>query len=152
MGNVKISIITVCYNSSETIEDTIKSVIGQSYSNIEYIIIDGASSDNTLEIIKKYQDQITKVISEKDNGFYDAINKGIGLTSGEIVAILNSDDLYQDENVIHDVLDLFDTKNLDASYADLVYVDRTETNKIIRYWKSGYYKEGMFCLLTLHSL
>lgn len=140
----KVSIITVCYNSFETIEDTIKSVTNQSYKNIEYIIIDGSSTDNTLDIIKKYQDKITKIVSEKDNGFYDAINKGIKMVSGEIVAILNSDDLYEDSDVIKDMVEIFESKNLEASYSDLVYVDKIDTRKVIRYWKSGDYKEGMF--------
>lgn len=142
--NPKVSIITVCHNSEITIEDTIQSVIGQTYSNIEYIIIDGLSSDNTLNIVKKYQDKLSKIISEKDNGLYDAINKGIKIATGDIVAILNSDDLYQDNNVIADVVSLFEKQHLDACYADLVYVDRSDTSKTVRYWKSGSYKDGLF--------
>lgn len=144
MGNTKISIITVCYNSEKTIEDTIKSVVSQSYPNIEYIIIDGVSTDNTLEIVNKYQEKISKIISEKDNGLYDAINKGINIASGEIIAILNSDDLYQDNKVIEEVVELFRKDNLETCYGDLVYVDRLDTSKTIRYWKSGNYKEGLF--------
>lgn len=140
----KVSIITVCFNSAETIDDTIQSVVNQSYKNIEYIIVDGLSNDNTLEIVKKYQNNIAKIISEKDKGLYDAINKGIKMATGEIISILNSDDLYQDKEVINDIVNLFETKNLDASYGDLVYVDRLNTDKVIRYWKSGKYKEGMF--------
>ena len=142
--NPKVSIVTVCYNSGDTIEDTIKSVLNQSYSNIEYIIIDGLSTDNTLEIVNKYQDKIAEVISEKDNGLYDAINKGIELSSGEIVAILNSDDLYQDNKVIEDVITLFEKDSLETCYGDLVYVDRIDTSKTIRYWKSGEYEDGLF--------
>ena len=103
--NTKISIITVCYNSAKTIEDTILSVINQTYNNIEYIIVDGLSTDNTLEIVNKYQDKIAKVVSEKDAGLYDAINKGIGLATGEIIANINSDDFYIDNNVIADVVE-----------------------------------------------
>lgn len=142
--NPKVSIITVCYNSEKTIEDTILSVINQSYTNIEYIVIDGVSTDNTLSIINKYKDKITTIISEKDNGIYDAINKGIRLASGDIIANLNSDDFYIDNNVIADVVATFEKEKTDTLYADLYYVDAVDTNKIVRYWKSKQYKEGLF--------
>jgi glycosyltransferase involved in cell wall biosynthesis len=142
--NSKVSIITVCYNSEKTIEDTIKSVINQSYPNIEYIVIDGVSNDNTLAIISKYKDKITKIVSEKDKGIYDAINKGIRLATGDIIANLNSDDFYIDNNVIADVVATFENEKTDTLYADLYYVDAVDTNKIVRYWKSKQYKEGLF--------
>lgn len=142
--NPKISIITVCYNSEKTIEDTILSVINQTYDNIEYIIIDGLSTDNTLEIVNKYQDKITKVVSEKDAGLYDAINKGIRLATGEIIANLNSDDFYIDNNVITDVIAKIEEEKADTLYADLYYVDSTDTNKIVRNWISGAYQKGLF--------
>lgn len=144
MEETKVSIITVCYNSEETIEDTIKSVINQNYSNIEYIIIDGLSTDNTLEIINKYQDKIAKIVSEKDEGLYDAINKGIGLATGNIIANLNSDDFYIDNNVISDVVEKFIQEKAEALYADLYYVDAIDTNKVVRKWVSGHYKDGLF--------
>jgi glycosyltransferase len=140
----KVTVITVCYNSSKTIEDTIKSVINQSYSNIEYIIIDGLSTDNTLEIVNKYREKISIIISEKDNGLYDAINKGINLATGEIIANLNSDDFYIDNNVITDVVETFEKEKTNTLYADLYYVDALDTNKITRHWKSGNYKDGQF--------
>lgn len=139
-----ISIITVCFNSGVTIEDTIKSVINQTYSNIEYIIVDGVSTDNTLETVNSYNDKIDLIISEKDNGLYDAINKGIKHAKGDIIGILNSDDLYEDNNVITDVVNLISKENLDGCYADLNYVDKYDTNKVVRHWKSGSYKDGMF--------
>jgi len=142
--NLKISIITVCYNSSKTIEDTIKSVLSQSYSNIEYIIIDGLSTDNTLDIINKYKDQITSIVSKKDNGLYDAINKGIDLATGDIIANLNSDDFYIDNNVITDIVTKFEQEKTDLLYSDLYYVEEENTNKVTRYWKSGEYKKGLF--------
>ncbi|HRP58868.1 MAG TPA: glycosyltransferase family 2 protein, partial [Vicingus sp.] len=138
--NPKVSIITVCYNSEKTIEDTIKSVANQSYPNIEYIVIDGGSTDNTLAIIDKYKDKISTVISEKDHGIYDAINKGIKLATGDIIANLNSDDFYIDSDVITDVVATFENEKTDTLYADLYYVDAVDTNKIIRYWKSKQYK------------
>lgn len=142
--NPKVSIITVCYNSERTVEDTLQSVINQSYPNIEYIVIDGVSTDNTLAIINKYKDKISIIISEKDRGIYDAINKGIKLANGEIIANLNSDDFYIDNNVIADVVTTFEKEKTDTLYADLYYVDAVDTNKIVRYWKSKKYTEGLF--------
>lgn len=140
----KVSIITVCYNSAKTIEDTIQSVINQTYENIEYIIVDGLSTDNTLEIVNKYKDRIAKVVSEKDAGLYDAINKGIGLATGEIIANLNSDDFYIDNNVITDVVTKMQETKSDTLYADLYYVEAIDTNKVTRNWVSGEYKKQMF--------
>jgi len=142
--NPKVTIITVCCNSAKTIEDTIQSVINQTYNNIEYIIVDGLSTDNTLEIVNKYQDKITKLVSEKDAGLYDAINKGIGLATGEIIANINSDDFYIDNNVIADVVTKMEEEKSDTLYADLYYVDTIDTNKVTRNWVSGAYKKGMF--------
>lgn len=142
--NPKVSIITVCYNSAKTIEDTIQSVINQTYDIIEYIIVDGLSTDNTLEIVNKYQDKIAKIVSEKDAGLYDAINKGIELATGEIIANINSDDFYIDNNVITDVVAKMEEDKSDTLYADLYYVDTISTNKVTRNWVSGQYKKGMF--------
>lgn len=96
----KISIVTVCFNSGKTIEATIKSVVVQKYQNIEYIVIDGLSTDNTLDIVRNYSDFITKVVSEKDNGVYDAMDRGIQLATGNVIGFLNSDDLFVDEQVV----------------------------------------------------
>ena len=142
--NLKISIITVCFNSGQTINDTIQSVLNQSYQYIEYIIIDGLSNDNTLDIANKYKDKIDYIISEKDDGMYDAINKGISLASGDIIGILNADDFYTDNDVIKDVVNKLSQSKCRALYANLYYVDRLNTNKIIRYWKSGYYSAKRF--------
>jgi glycosyltransferase len=141
---MKVSIITISYNSAETIEDTIKSVVSQDYPNIEYIIIDGASKDDTLSIVEKYKDKIAKVVSEKDKGIYDAMNKGVENATGDIIGILNSDDYYFDESVISEVVRLFEKEKTDGLYADLVYVDRADSDKVIRYWKSGEYQPGKF--------
>lgn len=144
MNKPKFSIITVCFNSEKTIEDTLLSVISQTYSNIEYIVIDGKSTDETLAIINKYKDNIATIVSEKDNGFYDAINTGINYATGEYVAILNSDDFYLSTTVIEDIVNLFIKSNADAVYGDLQYVDRFDTNTITRNWISKNYVEGMF--------
>ncbi|WP_198018167.1 glycosyltransferase family 2 protein [Hippea jasoniae] len=139
-----VSIITVVYNNKDTIKDAIESVLNQTYENIEYIVIDGASTDGTVDIVKSYGNRIDKFISKKDNGIYDAMNKGINLASGDIIGILNSDDFYVDSKVIEKVVEVFKDKNVDSVYGDLVYVDKDDTDKIIRYWKSKEYKEGLF--------
>lgn len=139
---MKVSIITIAYNSAETIEDTIKSIIAQDYSNIEYIIIDGGSTDKTLSIVDKYKDSITTIISEPDKGIYDAMNKGVQNATGDIVGILNSDDLYANKSIVTRIVNAIGSK--DSIYADLVYVDRDNTDKVNRYWKSGKYKKGIF--------
>jgi len=141
---MKVSIITVCYNNSETIESTIQSVISQNYSNIEYIIVDGLSTDDTLKITERYKNKITKIISEKDDGIYDAINKGILLATGDIIAILHADDFYTNENVISSIANEFNQKNVDAVYGDLQYVDRVNTNIVKRNWSSGEYLKDNF--------
>jgi len=142
---MKVSIITITYNSAATVEDTLKSVVDQDYPNIEYLIIDGKSKDNTLQIVDKYKDKITKVVSEKDKGLYDALNKGIALASGDIVGMLHSDDLYATNQVISDIVKTFESNpGAEGVYADLVFVDRNDINKITRTWESGDYEEGDF--------
>lgn len=141
---MKFSIITVCYNAQETIEDTLRSIQRQSYENIEHIVIDGASTDSTLDIIRNYENGIDCLVSEPDHGIYDAMNKGIGLASGEVVAFLNADDLYVDQFVIERIAGLFAKTPVDACYTDLIYVDPNDLDKIVRYWQSSDYKKGLF--------
>jgi len=138
---MKISIITVSYNSAATIEDTIKSVIGQNYTDWEYIIVDGGSTDGTLDIIKKYQSKITKVISEPDQGIYDAMNKGVGAVTGEVVGIINSDDFYCDNGILKKVAEVLSSSMVDAVYGDLLYVDRLNVKKVVRRWEAGEYNQ-----------
>lgn len=134
---MKISIITPSFNSASTIADTINSVLSQDYFDIEYIIVDGGSKDSTVKIIKSYGEKIAKFVSEKDNGIYDAMNKGIKMASGDVVGILNSDDFYPDASVISDVAKAFNINMSDSVYGDLDYVDWDETTKIIRKWRAG---------------
>jgi len=141
---MKISLITVSYNSQDTIEDTLESVIAQQNCDLEYIVIDGGSTDKTLEILDKYKDHINILLSEKDNGIYDAMNKGIQLATGDLVGILNSDDVFAYENVLSNVIEKFKDPSIDALYGDLVYVDRKELDKVKRKWISGPYKVGSF--------
>lgn len=139
---MKISIITVSFNSAKTIEDTIKSVLNQDYSDVEYILIDGYSSDQTMEIVNRYKSDIEYILSEPDNGIYDAMNKGIKASKGDVIGILNSDDVYENSSVISNMIKTL--KDSDGVYADLVYVQQNNLNHIKRYWKSGKYKFGSF--------
>jgi glycosyltransferase involved in cell wall biosynthesis len=144
---MKISIITVCYNSERYIQFAMASVLEQTYKNIEYIVVDGSSTDSTLDIIKEYEPRFNghmRWVSEPDKGIYDAMNKGIAMASGDIVGILNSDDAYASADVISDIMRSFTTQTCDAVYGDLVYVDATNTDKIKRYWKAGQYRKQLF--------
>ena len=116
---MKVSIITVTYNSGKYLEDCIESVVKQRYKNIEHIIVDGKSNDNTLAIIKKYESHISKWISETDKGMYDAINKGIVMATGDIIGILNSDDMLDTDDVISSIVKAFEEQQTDAVYGDL---------------------------------
>jgi len=138
---MKISLITPSYNSASTIARTIDSVIAQNYSDLEYIIIDGASTDNTKDIVSNYQKQINiKFASESDAGIYEAMNKGIKLASGEVVGILNSDDMFDNENVLMNVATAFNDNKIAGVYGDVKYFS-DDVNKITRYWRAGEYRE-----------
>lgn len=141
---MKISIITVVWNNESTIEDAIQSVLSQTYQDIEYIIIDGASSDGTIDTIKKYENNIAHFISEPDKGIYDAMNKGIKLATGDVIGILNSDDVYFDQYIIEKVMNTFLEENVASVYGDLYYVKQDDLNTPVRYWKSSEYKKGSF--------
>ncbi len=142
---MKISIITITYNSENTVEDTIRSVVDQDFPDIEYIIVDGKSTDKTVDIINRYAAHVDKFVSEKDKGLYDALNKGIALATGEVVGMLHSDDVYADKNVISRVAQTFAIDpGTDAVYADLVFVDRSDTSKVLRTWKAGEYEKDAF--------
>ncbi|MBL7890328.1 MAG: glycosyltransferase [Bacteroidia bacterium] len=141
---LKISIITVCYNSADTIESTVQSVISQDHPDIEYIIVDGGSTDGTLAILDKYRSSFSKFISEKDDGIYDALNKGIALTTGDIIGILHADDFYESSTILSDVIKTFNEKDVDCVYGDLQYVDRLDTAIVKRNWVSGHYKKENF--------
>lgn len=131
---MKVSLITVCFNSQKTIESTILSVINQCYENIEYIIVDGGSIDNTISIIKKYENFISKFISEPDFGLYDALNKGILLSTGNLIGILNSDDVFYSSDTISDIVKFHKKNDIDASIGDIVQLNNK--GKIIRLYTS----------------
>lgn len=141
---MKISIITVTYNSAKTIADTIRSINEQTYPNIEHIIIDGSSKDNTLDIINNISNRVCKIVSEPDKGIYDAMNKGITLATGDVIGILNSDDFYASPDVISKIITTFEKGDCDAVYGDLDYVDSKNVSKIVRFWKAKEYKKRAF--------
>lgn len=140
---MKISVITASYNSSSTIADTLRSVAEQDYTDIEHIIIDGGSKDNTMEIVRSFP-HVAISISEKDKGIYDAMNKGVQRATGDIVAILNSDDFYNSSYVLSAVAFQFRDQNIDAVYGDLQYVKQDNTNIVSRYWKAGKFSPSKF--------
>jgi len=140
----KVSIITVCFNSCRTIRDTIESVLAQDYGAIEYIIVDGGSTDGTLEVIQEYRERISTLVSEPDRGIYDAMNKGIDLATGEIVGMLNSDDFYIDEKVVTDLVGAMRRDGVEAVFADLIYVDKLDVGRVRRYYDSSRWTPGRF--------
>ena len=141
---MKISIITVVFNNESTISTAIESVLNQTYKDIEYIIIDGKSTDNTLEIINRYASSIGRIVSEPDGGIYDAMNKGIALATGEVIGILNSDDVYADNNVLYNIMQEFNEPTIDVVYGNLVYVKNNDLNQVVRKWQSERYYPKFF--------
>ena len=134
---MKISIITVCYNSAETIGDTMRSVACQAHPDIEHIVVDGASTDDTLAIVRAFPLRLSHVVSERDAGIYDAMNKGLGLASGDLVGFLNADDMLADPETISRVAAAVDGAEVDAVYGDLSYVRKDRPDEVLRYWRSG---------------
>jgi glycosyltransferase involved in cell wall biosynthesis len=140
---MKVTIITSSFNSALTIKDTLESVANQTYDNIEHIIIDGASKDDTLKIVSEYP-SVSKVISEPDKGIYDAMNKGLQLATGDIIGILNSDDFYPHSHIISKVVSCMNNHKSDTLFADLQFVDSLNTDKITRTWHAGSFKKNKF--------
>jgi len=141
---MKVSVITVCLNSKETITQTLKSIQSQDYDDIEHLIIDGVSTDGTIDIIKKHESKSCKLISEPDKGLYDAMNKGISKATGDIIGILNADDFYASFDVVSKIVELMESQKLDAAFGDLVYVDLEDISKEVRFWKASNYMPGAF--------
>ena len=141
---MKVSIITASFNNRDTIEDSIRSVLSQKYENIEYIVVDGGSSDGTVEIVKKYHEKIAKFISEPDDGMYHALNKGLKMSSGDIIGFLHADDIYAHSMVIDWIVSRMMNCHTESCYGDLLYVHKKDINKIFRRWRSCYYTDGLF--------
>jgi glycosyltransferase len=140
----KVSLITVTFNADQYLEACFSSVKLQQNADIEYIVIDGGSTDNTLEIIKTNESLISHFISEKDQGMYDALNKGIRRATGDVIGILNADDIFASSNVLSQVVKMMDESGADILYGDLDYIDPKSNDKIIRQWRSSKYKPGLF--------
>lgn len=142
MQDLKISLITVAFNAGNTIERCIQSVIRQTFKNVEYIIIDGVSTDSTIQVIDQYKEYINIFLSEPDHGIYDAMNKGIRLATGDVVGLLNADDFFKDNSILGTVAETFKQQNTPIIYGDLDFVN--SQGKIVRKWRSGQYAQGMF--------
>ncbi|MGP4846102.1 glycosyltransferase family 2 protein [Marinobacter sp. 1Y8] len=141
LENPKVSIITVCFNSDTTIRDTLNSVRAQSFLNIEHIIVDGGSSDRTMDIVTEFQGGLGPVVSEPDKGLYDAMNKGVGMASGDIIGILNSDDFYESDDVIEAVVGVFlKDPNLDMVFGDVVFVNPPDLCTVTRFYRAGHFR------------
>lgn len=142
---MKISIVTATWNSAGTLRDTLESVLGQSHEDFEHIIVDGLSSDATLDIVREYEPRYAgrlRVICGKDKGIYDAMNKGIAAATGDVIGILNSDDFYADSEVLAKVAEAMD--GVDAVYGNLDFVDENDTRKVVRRWQGSQHKRGGF--------
>ncbi len=136
-----ISLITATFNSEDTIRSTLESVRLQDYANLEYIVIDGGSTDNTRAIVEQYGDMVSIFESERDNGIYDALNKGIKKASGDVVGFLHSDDFFSSYDVLSKIAEQFQQRSLDAVYSDLDYVDPSDSSRVVRHWHSGEFSE-----------
>ena len=141
---MKVSIITVAFNSAATIRDTIESVLSQDYPQIEYIVVDGGSTDGTLDIAKEYGSRIDRLVSEPDRGIYDAMNKRIGLATGDVIGFLNSDDMYIDSKAVSQLMAAMNSQKTDCVFADLIYVAPDNTSKVLRYYNSARFKPSLF--------
>lgn len=138
---MKVSIITATYNSEKTLQDTLISVESQTYQDIEYIVVDGLSTDGTLDLVKRISSRVTKIVSEKDKGIYDALNKGVEMATGDIIGFIHSDDILARSDIIEKVVSEFERSGAALVYGDLVFIDRNNINRTKRYWRSGSFKK-----------
>lgn len=141
---MKITVITVTYNSAATVVDTLQSVAAQSHPDIEHLVIDGGSTDGTLALVQSHGPHVARVVSERDRGIYDAMNKGLALATGEVVCFLNSDDFYPSTTVLESVCKSLTEETVDAVYGDLCYVKQDNVKLIVRFWRSSPFKPGLF--------
>lgn len=138
--NMKISIITVCYNRASVIQKAIESVLAQTYKNIEYIVVDGASTDGSMKVIESYKNRIQRIVSEPDHGMYEAINKGIRMATGDVVGLMHSDDYFYDNQTVESIAQAFEESGADLVYGNGVYVEHDRTERMVRKWISGEYQ------------
>ncbi|MEO8856426.1 MAG: glycosyltransferase family 2 protein [Burkholderiaceae bacterium] len=142
---MKISVVTVAFNSAATIADTLRSISSQSHADVEHLVIDGGSTDGTLDIVRSWTGHAVRLVSEPDEGIYDAMNKGFALASGEIIGFLNSDDFYASSSVLAEVVEVFRNASVGACHADLAYVT-PDNRRVVRYWQSKSFVKGAFAL------
>lgn len=142
--HMRISVITVCFNSAASIADTLESVAAQTYPTIEHIVIDGASTDDTVSIVRSRGGRVAHLVSEPDLGIYDAMNKGIGLATGEVIGFINSDDFYPSPTILETVASAFEDPRIQACWGDLCYVRQHDTSQVVRYWRSSSFQPGLF--------
>jgi glycosyltransferase len=139
---MKVTIVTVSFNSARTIADTLRSVAGQAYGDIEHIVIDGGSRDATASIVRQHGQRVSRFVSEPDKGIYDAMNKGLAFATGEFIGYLNADDTYAGDSVVSRVAEAAARAPVDAIFGDLVYVDEKEGERVIRRWRAGAFSMG----------
>lgn len=143
---LKFSVVTAVYNNRETVAQALDSVLSQTYPIVESIVIDGESTDGTLEVLDSYRSYLGSLVSERDNGIYDALNKGIKRSTGDVVGFLHADDVFENNDVLAKIAAIFENPNIDAVYGDLVYVQHNDISKVVRYWKSGHYDVSLLSL------
>lgn len=141
---MKLTVITVCYNSAAYIADSLRSVDSQTWQDFEHIIVDGGSADDTMKIVRSDSQSWRRWISEADRGIYDAMNKGIRMAAGEVIGFINSDDFYTSPHVLAKVADVFRDPSVDACYGDLCYVKQDDIASVVRYWRSSVFRPGLF--------
>ena len=143
---ITISVVTATWNCVDTISDCLDSIATQSWGDIEHVVIDGASTDGTFVVLKARRDAIAVLVSEQDKGIYDALNKGVERSTGEVIGFLHADDIYADENVLADVAAVFQDPEVQAVYGDLQYVQKQDTNRVVRYWRSARFSPGRLAM------
>jgi len=141
---MRISVVTVTWNSAATVADTVRSVNAQTHPDVEHVIVDGASTDGTLAIVRELGQKLGPIVSERDGGIYDAMNKGLRLATGDIVGLINSDDVLASADVLATIATAFNSAEVDAVYGDLCYVRQNDISRIVRYWRSSPFRPGAF--------
>ncbi len=141
---MKISVITVVFNRASTIADALESVLGQSHPSVEHVVIDGGSTDGTARILESYRSRISKLVMEKDRGMYDALNKGIRMSTGEVIGVLHSDDFFSGRDTLAKVAGAFRDPKVESVYGDLLFVSPENPEQVVRTWRSSAYRPGLF--------
>mgnify|MGYP002621800410 CR=1 FL=1 len=141
---MKLTVVTVCLNAQNTIAEAVESVRCQTWREVEHIVVDGASSDGTLAVLERYRSSFARLISEPDRGLYDAMNKGIAAASGDYLGFLNADDVYHHDRALEAVAEALSESDVEAAHADLIYVKRSDPQRVLRYWRSKAFTPGMF--------